>query len=64
MAVFLLSIYIEPTNNVAPKVAGRRIDGSIVQDVVISKSAIITCEVTGYPVPLFRYIIGIMAVKL
>nr|CAI5827598.1 unnamed protein product [Callosobruchus analis] len=44
----------EPTNNVPPKSSGRRIDGSILQEVAESKDVMITCDVSGYPVPVFR----------
>lgn len=50
-------ISLEPTNNVPPKASGRKIDGSIILEVSSQKDIIITCEVSGYPVPIFRYAI-------
>uniref|UniRef100_A0A6P7G315 Down syndrome cell adhesion molecule homolog n=1 Tax=Diabrotica virgifera virgifera TaxID=50390 RepID=A0A6P7G315_DIAVI len=46
---------IKPTSNVAPKAAGKKIDGSIVQEYAFGFDAIIPCDVTGYPVPRYRW---------
>ncbi|ENN75865.1 hypothetical protein YQE_07594, partial [Dendroctonus ponderosae] len=46
---------LEPTNNVAPKAAGRKIDGSIVLEMAYLKDIVIPCDVTAYPVPKFRW---------
>ncbi|XP_060529796.1 cell adhesion molecule Dscam2 isoform X49 [Cylas formicarius] len=48
-------VITEPTNNVPPKSSGRKIDGSIVLEIASKKDIVITCEVTGYPVPKFRW---------
>ncbi|XP_044755484.1 Down syndrome cell adhesion molecule-like protein Dscam2 isoform X16 [Coccinella septempunctata] len=48
-------VITEPTNNVPPKASGRKIDGSIVLEVSSTKDIIIMCEVSGYPVPIFRW---------
>lgn len=44
---------IEPTNNVPPKKDGEKFTGW--KDVIISqnKTAWLTCQVTGYPVPIY-----------
>lgn len=44
----------EPTNNVPPKSSGRKIEGSIVSEVNVEKTAVVPCDVSGYPVPRFR----------
>ena len=46
----------EPTNNIPPRLAGRKIGGSFMLDVIESHTAMILCEVSGYPVPVFRYV--------
>ncbi|XP_068899414.1 cell adhesion molecule Dscam1 isoform X10 [Tenebrio molitor] len=48
-------VITEPTNNVPPKSSGRKIDGSIVIDVPLNQDIVITCEVSGYPIPKFRW---------
>ncbi|XP_063932391.1 cell adhesion molecule Dscam1 isoform X10 [Zophobas morio] len=48
-------VITEPTNNVPPKASGRKIDGSIVFDVPLTQDIIITCEVSGFPIPKFRW---------
>lgn len=46
--------HLEPTSNLAPKNQGKRIDGSIVQEYSSGGDALITCDVTGYPVPRYK----------
>jgi hypothetical protein len=53
--ILKINFSIEPTNNVPPKSSGRKIDGSIVIDVPLNQDIVITCEVSGYPIPKFRY---------
>ncbi|XP_057660491.1 cell adhesion molecule Dscam2 isoform X12 [Diorhabda carinulata] len=48
-------VITEPTSNVSPKSAGKKIEGSIVQDFPSGCDAIITCDVSGYPVPRYRW---------
>ncbi|XP_048522441.1 Down syndrome cell adhesion molecule-like protein Dscam2 [Dendroctonus ponderosae] len=48
-------VITEPTNNVAPKAAGRKIDGSIVLEMAYLKDIVIPCDVTAYPVPKCRW---------
>lgn len=50
----LITVFVEPTNNVPPKSAGQKIEGSIVLDVAMGHTVIIPCDVSGYPVPKFR----------
>lgn len=44
----------EPTNNVAPKKENREFVGWKGVTLPENKTAWLTCQVTGYPVPLFR----------
>lgn len=44
----------EPTNNIPPRLTGRRIEGSLVLDVARGGTAVILCEVPGFPVPRYR----------
>ncbi|KAF4517355.1 hypothetical protein B566_EDAN011742 [Ephemera danica] len=50
----ILLLVFKPTTNVAPRIAGRRIEGSHILDVGLGLTAMIVCEVTGFPVPIFR----------
>lgn len=45
---------LEPTNNIKPRYAGIQIVGSIDQHVSWNKTAVILCDVSAYPVPVFR----------
>lgn len=45
---------LEPTNNIKPRYAGIQIVGSIDQQVSWNKTAVILCDVSAYPVPVFR----------
>lgn len=45
----------EPTNNVPPKSSARKYGGSIIQEVNFQSDIIMPCEVSGYPVPKYRY---------
>lgn len=45
----------EPTNNVAPRVFGIKMSGSRLEDVMIRSTAALKCDVSAYPIPLFRY---------
>lgn len=44
----------EPTNNIPPRLTGRRIDGSLVLDMTLGATAVVLCEVPGFPVPRYR----------
>jgi hypothetical protein len=54
MAVNKKLFKIEPTTNIPPRSAGRKIDGSLVQEVKQNKTVVVLCEVSGFPVPVFR----------
>lgn len=45
----------EPTNNISPRFAGVKTTGSILHEVPIKTTAAILCDVTAYPIPIFRY---------
>lgn len=44
----------EPTNNIAPRYLGIKIQGSLQQDVASNETVVIRCDVTAYPVPVFK----------
>lgn len=48
---------LEPTNNVAPKKIGAEFGGWRVLDVKSNGTAWLTCQVSGFPVPRFLYVI-------
>lgn len=45
---------LEPTNNIKPRYAEIQIVGSIDQHASWNKTAVILCDVSAYPVPIFR----------
>lgn len=45
---------LEPTNNIKSRYAGMQIVGSIDQHVSWNKTAVVLCDVSAYPVPVFR----------
>lgn len=47
----------EPTNKIAPRNdKGKKFEGGEIFIVPQSDSAYLTCEVAGYPVPIYRYV--------
>lgn len=44
----------EPTNNIPPRYLGIKITGSIQQDTISGETAVIRCDVTAYPVPVYK----------
>ncbi len=50
----------EPTNNIAPRLLGLKIKGSIQQDNIFNETAVIRCDVTAYPVPVFKYVLSFL----
>lgn len=52
--VTLRLVCSEPTNNIPPRLSGRKIDGSLVLDVARKGTAVVLCEVPGFPVPRYR----------
>ncbi|KAJ8967480.1 hypothetical protein NQ314_002794 [Rhamnusium bicolor] len=55
MLLVLIVIFIEPTGKIAPKVPGQKYDGGKIYIYSQTKTAFLTCEVVGYPVPIFRF---------
>ncbi|KAF7271145.1 hypothetical protein GWI33_015951 [Rhynchophorus ferrugineus] len=47
--------WIEPTNNVVPKSSVRKYGGNIFQEVPLESDIIMPCEVSGFPVPKYRW---------
>lgn len=52
-AYFWIIFSTEPTNNVAPKKIGAEFGGWRVAYVKQKTVAFLTCQVTGFPVPIF-----------
>ncbi|XP_076265903.1 Down syndrome cell adhesion molecule 1 isoform X33 [Rhynchophorus ferrugineus] len=48
-------VITEPTNNVAPKSSGKKYAGGLFQDSPCGNDTIMTCDVSAYPVPKFRW---------
>lgn len=49
-----MNLNSEPTNNIKPRYAGIQIEGSIVVKDDVKNTAVILCDVTAYPIPIFR----------
>lgn len=45
---------IEPSGEIAPKVPGQKYDGGKIYLTALSLTTVLTCEVVGFPVPIFR----------
>lgn len=52
--LFLPSILSEPTSNVAPKLTGKKYDGGKIELFAHHEAVFLTCDVVGYPAPLYR----------
>ncbi|XP_068899405.1 cell adhesion molecule Dscam1 isoform X2 [Tenebrio molitor] len=48
-------VITEPTGKIAPKVPGRKYEGGVIFIHPRNKTAFLTCDVVGYPVPLYRW---------
>lgn len=45
----------EPTNNIAPKIPGKKYEGGEIYSVYKGWPAYLLCQVSGFPAPFFRY---------
>ncbi|XKL66866.1 hypothetical protein PGB90_010286 [Kerria lacca] len=48
-------VVTEPTNNISPRLLGIKITGSIQQDCLYNQTGVVRCDVTAYPVPVFKW---------
>jgi hypothetical protein len=51
-----LSVFTEPTNNIAPKALDKKFGFTLVSDNV-TETIFLMCPVVAFPVPLFRYLL-------
>lgn len=47
-------LLIEPTGKIAPKLPGRKYEGGEIYVYPQNETAVLTCDVVGFPVPFFR----------
>lgn len=52
--VYELVNIVEPTGKIAPKVPGQKYDGGKIFVYPQNKTAVMTCEIVGFPVPFYR----------
>jgi hypothetical protein len=51
-----LSVFTEPTNNIAPKALDKKFGFTLVSDNV-TETIFLMCPVVAFPVPFFRYLL-------
>lgn len=54
VSLVIVLVLLEPTGNVAPKLTGKKYDGGKIELFASNTSVYMTCDVVGYPVPLYR----------
>lgn len=45
---------VEPTGKISPKVPGQKYEGGKIFNFPVNQTVVMTCDVVGYPVPLYR----------
>ncbi|CAH0555672.1 unnamed protein product [Brassicogethes aeneus] len=48
-------VVTEPTGNIAPKLPGKKYDGGKIESFAGNSDAILTCDIVGFPVPIYRW---------
>lgn len=56
MIYLVFNAFTEPTGNLSPKAPGEKYEGGKIVISDIKKNVHITCNVIGYPIPVYRYV--------
>ena len=52
-----LNKFTEPTGNLSPKAPGEKYEGGKLITSALKKNVLIVCNVIGFPIPIYRYVI-------